>query len=325
MASSSQKPKNSSFSILIPILVIILVLLIVVAVSMPAPGGDTNSSTQFTQGTSSSSTTQPTGTTQPSGSTDSTGNTGTTDSTGTTGTTGTTDSTGTTGTTGTTGNTDPSNTTQPSGTMSQADLEAFFAESAFIGDSVTLALRNYCISKPNALYGAKILCAGSYAVRHAIVNPNPNNDDIVSITYQGEAMRPEEALRQMGVKRVFIMLGLNDIALVGIDKTIDNWATLVTNIRIACPDIEIYIQSGTPIQLGGEKGKLNNENMDKYNSRLQTFCEEYSCFYVDISSALKNEQGGLEESYCSDDYCHLTTTGVEVWIQTLKDFAINHP
>lgn len=214
-------------------------------------------------------------------------------------------------------------TTAPTVPKDPVDVDAFLAESVFIGDSVTLALRNHCLTNKQALSGATILCAGSYSVRHALATPGGKLEgwDVVSITYQGEKMRPEDALAACGAKRVFIMLGLNDIALVGIDKTISNWGKLIANIRKTCPDIEIYIQSGTPIQLGGEKGSLNNTNMDKYNVRLEQFCQENGCYFVNVASALKNEQGGLREEYCSDDYCHLTTAGVKAWIQYIRDYV----
>ena len=197
------------------------------------------------------------------------------------------------------------------------DEEKFFSESAFIGDSVTLALRNYCTSNPKALHGATILCAGSYAVRHAIDKVGGTN--VISITYQGEKMRPEDALAAAGVKRVFIMLGLNDIGLLGIDKTITNWGTLVSKIRSKCPDIEIYIQSGTPLYIG--KGSLNNTNMDKYNVKLQQFCKDNGCYFVNVAETLKDSEGVLRKEYCSDNYCHLTTAGVKAWIAYLKAHA----
>lgn len=221
----------------------------------------------------------------------------------------------------------PTDPTQPSDPV---DLEAFFAESVFIGDSVTLKLRNYCVTRPNALYGAKILSAGSYAVRHAIVDPDPNNKDIVSITYQGVGMRPEDALAQIGAKRVFIMLGMNDIAF-GVDYTLGNWKILIDNIREKNPDIEIYIQSGTPIHANKDRndsdGKgLSNGNMDIYNQKLEVFCQENGCYFVNLAPHFKDENGDLANQYCSDPNaqgCHFTDAGVELWIQLLKDYASN--
>ena len=59
-------------------------------------------------------------------------------------------------------------TTQPTAPTEPFDVEAFFAETVFIGDSVTLGMRNYCMNHKDALPGVTFLCAGSYAVRHAI-------------------------------------------------------------------------------------------------------------------------------------------------------------
>ena len=210
--------------------------------------------------------------------------------------------------------------TEPTEPTVPFDEEKFFSESVFIGDSVTLGLQNYCGRNKSALHGAKILCAGSYAVRFAIANPNTAE---ITIKYQGNKVRPEDALAAIGAKRVFIMLGLNDIGLLGIDKTITNWGTLVKNIRAKCPDIEIYIQSGTPLYKG--KGSLNNTNMDKYNVKLQQFCKDNGCFFVNVAEALKDSQGALQKQYCSDEYCHLTDAGVKAWIAYLKAYAAaNH-
>ena len=211
-------------------------------------------------------------------------------------------------------------TTQPTTPSVPFDEEKFFSESVFIGDSVTLGLSNYCIKNKDALHGAKILCAGSYAVRFAIADPSKAE---ISITYQGQKTRPEDALAAIGAKRVFIMLGLNDIGLAGIDKTITNWGTLIKNIRAKCPNIEIYIQSGTPLYKG--KGSLNNENMDKYNVKLQQFCKDNGCYFVNVAETMKDSQGILKKEYCSDEYCHLSTAGVKAWITYLKAYAAaNH-
>ena len=190
---------------------------------------------------------------------------------------------------------------------------AFFNESAFIGDSVTLKLRNYNTSR-GVLGNTTFLCQGSYSVAHAVNNT-------MYLNYQGSETTPQDALAACGAKRVFILLGMNDIALHGIDKTMQNWATLVSNIRSKCPDIEIYIQSGTPIYLSGEIGSLNNANMDKYNVRLQAFAVENGCTYVDVNTPFKNSSGGLAGAYCSDEYVHFTDAACQLWVKILMEYV----
>ena len=117
------------------------------------------------------------------------------------------------------------------------------------------------------------------------------------------------------------MLGTNDIGAYGIEKTMANWDTMITNIRELVPDIEIYIQSMTPVWTGGEKGGLNNTRADEFNEELKVFAEENNCIYVDIASYMKDATGGMAQKYCSDEYVHLTEAGAKVWIQVLKAFA----
>lgn len=189
----------------------------------------------------------------------------------------------------------------------------FFDDAAFIGDSVALKLQHY-----QAEYGsfgsATFFTTVSYSVNHAVNNT-------LFLIYQGREMTPEDALAACGAKKVFIQLGMNDIALVGIDKTIENWGVMLGRIREKNPDIEVYIQSGTPIYIGGEKGGLNNPNMDRYNERLKVFAEENNCHYIDIATVMKNEQGGLKAEFSLDHYVHVNYTACDAWALVLKEYV----
>lgn len=191
--------------------------------------------------------------------------------------------------------------------------EAFFDHAAFIGDSISMKLQNYH-AEHRVLGDATFLTAGSYSVGHAV-------NGTLMLTYRGQQMAPEDALAACGAKRVFILLGMNDIALYGVDGTLENWATLVSRIRDKNPRIEVYIQSGTPIYAGGEKGQLTNSNMDRYNRALKQFAEAHDCRFVDIASGMKDENGALKASFCSDQYVHLTDAACEVWVGALKKIA----
>ena len=188
----------------------------------------------------------------------------------------------------------------------------FFDDAAFIGDSITLGLRNF-----NQQYGwlgnATILCQGSYSVAHAVNNT-------MYLSFRGEEMTPQDALKACGVNKVFILLGMNDIALHGVDKSIENWGKLVENIRSTCPEITIYIQSGTPIYTPGQIGGLNNERMDEYNRRLQIFAQENGCIYLDVGTAMKDETNGMAAKYTSDNYVHLTVAAGALWVEQLKNY-----
>lgn len=196
-----------------------------------------------------------------------------------------------------------------------ADL-SFFDGAAFIGDSVTLKLRNYHMST-GACGNATFLCVGSYSVNNAVTNQ-------LYLSYQGQDMTPQDALAACGAKKVFILLGMNDIALFGensINVAMDNWATMIANIRSKSPDIQIYIQSGTPIYTAGQVGGLNNNRMDQYNVALKAFAESNGCHYIDIATPMKDSSNGLAERYCSDSYVHFTDAACKLWVDLLLAYA----
>ena len=189
---------------------------------------------------------------------------------------------------------------------------AFFDDAVFVGDSVTLKLSYYAASS-GKLGKAQFLTRGSYSVAHAVM-------DTMLLTYQGKDMAIEEAIKATGAKKVFLMMGMNDIGLYGIDATIENWGKMVQRIQEGCPGVTVYIQSMTPIWTGGEKGDLNNANMDIYNGKLKTFASDNDIDFIDVAPYMKDSTGGIATRYCSDEYVHVTDLGAAAWIRVLKAY-----
>lgn len=220
--------------------------------------------------------------------------------------------------------TEPTTPSNPAGSRDPA-MEApanqtvdssFFDDAVFVGDSISLKLSYYAASS-GELGKAKFLVVGSYGVNNAVYD-HPDT----KLTYQGVKYQDiEEALAATGAKKVFIMLGMNDIGLYGIEKTIANWSVLLDLIHSTCPDITVYIQSMTPVWTGGEKGKLNNTNVLKYNAQLKAFAESNGYKYIDVHPYMQDSTGGLATCYCSDSYVHLTNEGAQRWIAVLKAYT----
>ena len=189
---------------------------------------------------------------------------------------------------------------------------SFFDNAVFVGDSISLKL-SYDTS--GRLGNAQFLVQGSYGVGNAIY-------DVLPTSYRGNSYTNlEDAIAATGAKKLFIMMGMNDIGLYGIDGTIENWKTLLGLIRGVCPDMEIYIQSMTPVWTGGEKGGLTNPNINEYNNKLRAFAAENGCGFIDVAPFMRDATGGLATAYCSDNYVHLSDAGVDMWIKVLKAHA----
>jgi len=189
---------------------------------------------------------------------------------------------------------------------------AFFDDAVFIGDSVTLKLSYYAASS-GKLGKAQFLTRGSYSASHAV-------EDTMLLTYQGQDLSIADAVSATGATKVFLMLGMNDIGLYGIDKTIENWGVIVERIQTKCPNVTIYVQSMTPIWTGGEVGDLTNANMDVYNEELKAFAENAGLDFIDVAPYMKDSTGGMATRYCSDNFVHVTDIGAAAWIRVLKAY-----
>lgn len=187
----------------------------------------------------------------------------------------------------------------------------FFDDAAFVGDSVTVKLQAYNNST-SALGKASFLCVGSYSLTHAVNNT-------LNLTFRGKVTTVQDALAVCKAKKVFILLGMNDIGYIPMDTCMENWAKFIKNIRAKNPKIQIFIQSGTPIYVGGQTNSLTNAKMDEYNINLKKFAKENDCRYIDIATPMKDVNNGLKYEYCSDNYVHMSDAGCEVWVNTLKN------
>ncbi len=197
----------------------------------------------------------------------------------------------------------------------------FFDGAVFVGDSVTMGLRNYVVSERNkgreCLGEAAFLTEGSMGYTNT-VQPMGTVDSIHP-RYKGEEMYIEDALALMEPEKVFIMLGMNDFCIYAVEKGIGNAQTLIDRIKEKNPETDIYIESVTPVDR--DRGDFNNENIDEFNAALKKFCKENDCTYVDVASVMKNADGALIKSYCSDPAekgVHMTFAGCRAWVNYLN-------
>lgn len=196
---------------------------------------------------------------------------------------------------------------------SQDAVDAYFNDAVFIGDSIGVGLKNRAI-KTNRLTGATFLVKGSYGSGNAV-------NKVMLLNYQGKQMEPQDAVAACGAKKVFIMLGMNDLNVYGLQGSVDNMAKLINSILAKSPNVQIIIQSMTPIVVGSESGKLNNTSIDEYNALLKVFANNNGYTYLDITSYLKDSNNGLKKSYSGDNYVHLSNSGNDVYISVLESYA----
>ena len=193
-----------------------------------------------------------------------------------------------------------------------ASAEEIFADAVFVGDSVTLGLRNHSM-KYKTLNGAQFACAGSYSVKCAV-------DGTMLLFFNGAECSTEEAIKSSGAGYVFVLLGLNDINKHGVEEYIRYWDEFIGRIKAMNPDVEIFIEACTPAYRGGNNKTLDNRSIDERNAAMAQYCEENGVHFIDTATPLKNEIGTLKDEYSSDKYVHLSYDGYTLLIDTLTQY-----
>ena len=201
---------------------------------------------------------------------------------------------------------------------------AFFDDAVFVGDSVTLALKNNATAQRNAgksyLGKAKFLASGSLSYTNS--SWSLDHPKSVHPKVKGKKVTLEDGVKMLGGKKVFIMLGMNDFAAYNNDKVIKTAVSQIKKIIAKSPGIQVYIQSVTPITADKQHGSFNNKNVDAFNKRLAAMCEQNGWTYVDINSRFKDENGNLNPAYCGDPNgmgIHMTKKGCDVWVDYLTE------
>lgn len=200
---------------------------------------------------------------------------------------------------------------------------SFFNDAAFVGDSVSLKLSYYCADGV-ALGNAQFFTSGSLGTNNALWPLS--HPESVHPEYQGEQKLIEDCVALSGAKRVYIMLGMNDLGLYGIDATVESYKTLVDRILEKSPSVQIIIESMTPMTADSPiTGSLNNDVIKEYNGRLKELCEAEGWLFTDVASVMYDDSGNaLKPEYCSDPEVmgiHFTEAGCEAWVNYLKTHA----
>lgn len=205
----------------------------------------------------------------------------------------------------------------------------YFNNAVFIGDSVTLKLK-YFVQQTRQSYAsllgnAQFLCAGSMGSGNAM---EAVSDSSIHPSFRGQKMLLEDSVAAMGAEKVFIMLGMNDVAVYGPEQSAQNMMQLIARIQAKSPNAQIFIQSATPMMNNNPSHKLNNNTLFEYDLKLYELTrgmEAQGVYFVDIAYIMRGADGNLPASYCSDpedQALHFTDEACQQWIQYLYTHAL---
>lgn len=189
----------------------------------------------------------------------------------------------------------------------------FFDDAAFVGDSISYTLEHRA-PVTGVIGNPTYLVRGGVSLYGFILGSK-------RITLRGHEIDLEDAIAQSGVRKVFIMMGQNDLSYRSVEQTIETWAELLSRIREKNPDVEIYIQSLVPEWQDHYQPNDKNEKIQTYNEELKIFAQDNGCHYVEVAAYFKDNTNRMPNEYTSDHTIHINFTGADVWMQVLRAYV----
>ena len=208
-------------------------------------------------------------------------------------------------------------------------FDAFYDETVFVGDSLTLQFKNYIraerAKQEGVLGTAQFL--GAVGMNASFASTNRANPEGVTFTYRGNACTLTYALRAMEAKRAVILLGINDIFR-NRETVKESFRTLVGVIQTYCPDTEIVILGFLPVRdRYCREHSIDIDEWNAFSNEVGEIVQSCGATFLSFASELMDENGYLDLRYSSDNNYHLNEEGNAVWLNFLRRYAASqmHP
>ncbi|WP_312938738.1 GDSL-type esterase/lipase family protein [Oscillibacter sp.] len=184
--------------------------------------------------------------------------------------------------------------------------DSYFADAAFVGDSRTEGFELY-----SGLKNGTYFCAVGATVQTVMdkkTQEGPSGPETII-----------DALSRGSFQKIYIMLGINELGWYRTEEFTEQYAQVITRIREDHPDATIAIQSLPPVSAkqDAKRSYVKNERIVLYNGLLEELAAAEGCMFLDVASAVTDENGTLPTELTTDGV-HLNTAGCKKWLEYLR-------
>ena len=192
------------------------------------------------------------------------------------------------------------------------DGYSYFDDAVFIGDSITVDIRNYELMDNAAIIGSTGASTYTAYTNHQIeIDEDKNTLGWIP-----------GLVVQKHPKKIYMMFGSNDLGWMPRDEYIQYYGSLIDYFKINCSDAILYVQSTLPISAKAENTSgpngwpFDNAKIDDYNAALRALCTAKGVRYLDVASVIKGPDGKLPADV-TDDGVHLKSGEYKKWFTYL--------
>ncbi len=191
----------------------------------------------------------------------------------------------------------------------------YFSDAIFIGDSRTDGLYDYGGLKGKATFLAKESISVYTMYDRKLDFHTPGEQD--------QSLTVLEALMTKQYRKVYLSVGVNELGIPDTAEFYQRYREAVAVIRQLQPDAIIYIEGIMHVTESKAKSDdaFNNVNIVQRNTAIATLANGHDIFYIDMNSAVCDENGNLRTELTADGV-HLKGSAYSLWHDFLLHNAV---
>lgn len=171
--------------------------------------------------------------------------------------------------------------------------KALISNCAFVGDSICSGLYVYGVLPQDI-----VVAVGNVGIRSI---------DDYTFKVNGGEYNALDALTVIAPKYVIFSMGMNDINMTSEETYCQNYLSFLADTQAELPSAKLYVASITPIDAGSNFA--SNDKIDRYNAAAKAAVEQAGYGFIDVTTHLRNDTGGLNPDCGGGDGIHVNKLG----------------
>ena len=139
--------------------------------------------------------------------------------------------------------------------------------------------------------------------------------------FNNKTMTAEQALKKNKNKfgKVYIMLGLNELAWPSVDTFIQRYGDVVDSVKSSQPGAKVFVQSILPVSAkkSASHQSFNNPRIKKYNELTYQMCRKKKVIYLNVAEAVQDKDGNLP-AVATTDGIHMNKEYCDKWMYYIR-------
>lgn len=189
--------------------------------------------------------------------------------------------------------------------------DSYITQSLFVGDRAALSLQKDGRITLNQYAGKEDLKVSAVL-----------KESCVAFAGDSELYTIPQAVAKMKARRVYVMVGSNDVdGSVNVDEFINDYKQVLQSIKSAYSYCDVIACGIPPVVQDGDKAAETQTLIDQFNQAMALACNDMGYKYLNSAQILKAENGYAEASYVDSATGAFNAAGANAFLEYVKSHA----